>query len=80
MIRCNNCMETFENEEELSLIVEQKERIDGEWHTTDRFIYEANMELPDTENVQYEIFKGCPFCLGDDYLMDVMSCENNEGL
>lgn len=78
MIRCNNCMETFENEEELSLIVEQQELIDGEWRAIDRFIHEPDMELTNTEDVRYEIFKGCPFCLGDDYLMDITPYESND--
>lgn len=32
MIRCNNCMSLFENDEELSRIVEQQEFYDGAWH------------------------------------------------
>ena len=45
MIRCNQCMETFETEEDLSLIVEKSEFYEGNWHTTDRFIYNPEMEL-----------------------------------
>lgn len=75
MIRCNNCMETFETEEDLSLIVEKQEFYEGGWHTTDRFIYDPKMELKDTETERYEIFKGCPFCLADEYLMDLTSYE-----
>ena len=37
MIRCNQCMETFETEKDLSLIVEKSEFYKGDWHTTDRF-------------------------------------------
>lgn len=74
MIRCNNCMETFETEEDLSLIVEKSEFYEGEWHTTDRFIY-SEMELRDTETERYEIFKGCPFCLADEFLMDLTPYE-----
>ena len=40
MIRCNQCMETFETEEDLSLIVEQSEFYKGDWHTIGRFRYE----------------------------------------
>lgn len=73
MIRCNQCMETFETEKDLSLIVEQSEFYEGDWHTTDRFIYDSEMELRDTETERYEIFKGCPFCLADEYLMGLTS-------
>ena len=39
MIRCNNCMGLFiENEEDLSLIVEKQEFYDGDWHTTVRYV------------------------------------------
>ena len=76
MIRCNNCMETFESEEDLCLLVEQSEFYDGDWHTTDRFIYYPEMDLENTETVRYEIFKGCPFCLGDEYLMNIATGEN----
>ena len=78
MIRCNNCMELFENEEDLSLIVEQQEIYDGDWHTTERFIYEQEMDLENTETERYEVFKGCPFCLADEYLMDLEPYENEE--
>ena len=75
MIRCNQCMETFETEEDLSLIVEKSEFYKGDWHTTDRFRYDPEMELRDTETERYEIFKGCPFCLDDAYLMDLTPYE-----
>ena len=75
MIRCNQCMETFETEEDLSLIVEKSEFYEGNWHTTDRFIYDPEIELRDTEIETYEIFKGCPFCLADEFLMDLTSYE-----
>lgn len=75
MIRCNQCMETFETEEDLSLIVEQSEFYKGDWHTIDRFRYDPEMELRDTETERYEIFKGCPFCLADEYLMDLIPYE-----
>lgn len=76
MIRCNNCMELFETEEDLSLIVEQEEFYDGNWHTTDRFKYDPEMELINTDTETYEIFKGCPLCCADEYLMDVTPYEN----
>lgn len=50
MIRCNNCMSTFENEEELSRVIEQREFYDGVWHTTDRFIYNLTMGLEEMED------------------------------
>ena len=75
MIRCNQCMETFETEEDLRLIVEKSEFYEGNWHTTDRFIYDPEIELKDTEDIRYEIFKGCPFCLADEYLMDLTPYE-----
>ena len=78
MIRCNNCMSTFENEEELSQIVEQREFYEGAWHTTDRFIYEPTMDLNETEDKQYEIFRGCPYCLGDEDLMDLVPYEEGK--
>ena len=76
MIRCNNCMEVFDNENDLSIIVEQSELIDEDWHTTDRFKYDIKMDLKDTENIRFEIFKGCPNCLADEYLMDVENYKN----
>ena len=76
MIRCNNCMEVFDNENDLSIIVEQSELIDGDWHTMDRFKYDIEMDLKDTENIRFEIFKGCPYCLADEYLMDVENYKN----
>lgn len=75
MIRCNQCMETFETEDDLSLIVEESEFYEGNWHTTDRFRYDPEIELKDTEDIRYEIFKGCPFCLADEYLMDLTPYE-----
>ena len=75
MIRCNQCMETFETEEDLSLIVEKSEFYEGNWHTIDRFIYDPEIELRDTEIETYEIFKGCPFCLADEFLMDLTPYE-----
>ena len=75
MIRCNQCMETFETEEDLSLIVEKSEFYEGNWHTTDRFIYDPEIELRDTEIETYEILKRCPFCLADEYLMDLTPYE-----
>lgn len=76
MIRCNNCMATFEDENELILVVEQSEFYDGNWHTTDRFLYDTEMDLRNTETERYEIFKGCSFCLADEYLMDLSLYED----
>lgn len=70
MIKCTNCEKLFETERDLSLIIEKQELIDGEWRTTDRFVYQGTVP-EDTETMRYEIFKGCPECLGDEYLMDI---------
>lgn len=70
MIKCCNCERLFETERDLSLIVEKQELIDGEWHAIDRFVYQRLIPK-DTETVRYETFKGCPECLGDEYLMDL---------
>lgn len=70
MIKCCNCEEIFETENDLSTIVEVQELVDGEWLTTDRFI--AQGPIPeDTETVRYAVFKGCPNCMGDEYLMEI---------
>ena len=70
MIKCNNCEEFFETENDLSAIVEKQEFINGEWHSTDRFILQGPIP-EDTKTVRYEVFKGCPNCMGDEYLMDL---------
>ena len=70
MIKCCNCERLFETERDLSLIVEKQELIDGKWHATDRFVCQGAVP-EDTETVRYEAFKGCPECLGDEYLMDL---------
>lgn len=70
MIKCTNCERVFETERDLSLIVEKQELIDGEWHATDRFVYQGVVP-EDTETTRYEVFKGCPECLGDENLMDL---------
>lgn len=72
MIRCNQCMETFETEDDLSLIVEKSELCEGDWYTTDRFRYDPERELRDTETETYEIFKGCPLCLADEHLIGLL--------
>lgn len=41
MIKCCNCEKVFETGNDLSCIVEQFEFIDGEWHSTDRFILQG---------------------------------------
>lgn len=72
MIRCCSCMSLYENEDDLLEIVEQSEfQDDDNWHTVDRFLYNEEQELKDTETERYEIFKGCPYCLSDEYLMDI---------
>lgn len=74
-IRCCNCGTIFDTEDDLSDIVEISERDDaGVWHTTDRiFAGEADMDAlreGEGKNMRYEIFKGCPECMGDEYLTD----------
>ena len=78
MIRCNNCMSEYKSKEDLSRIVEQREFYDGAWHITGRFIYELTMDLEETEDKQYEIFRGCPYCLGDENLMDLEPYEEGK--
>lgn len=75
-IRCNNCMETFENDEQLSKIVEVSE-IDerGDWHTIYRHIYDSEVPLRNDDEHCEEVFNGCPFCLADEYLTDLTSYE-----
>ena len=70
MIKCCNCEEIFETEDDLSYIVEKTELIDGEWHSTDRFVLQGPVP-EDTKTVRYEVFKGCPNCMGDEYLMEI---------
>ena len=70
MVKCCNCEEIFETEEDLSTIVEVQELVEGDWLTTDRFI--AQSPIPeDTKTVRYEVFKGCPNCMGDEYLAEI---------
>lgn len=69
MIKCTNCEEIFETENDLSTIVEKQELIDGEWRSTDRFILQGPIP-EDTETTRYEVFEGCPNCMGDEYLTD----------
>lgn len=77
LIRCNNCERYFENEHELSKIVEvtatHPELGD---HVVSHFLYDGtDFPTEDSENegedFSYEIFRGCPGCLEDAYLMDV---------
>lgn len=75
MIRCNNCMSEYESKEELSQIVEKLELFDGEWYITDVFIYEPTMDLRETENTKYNFYRGCPYCLGHENLMDLVPYE-----
>lgn len=71
MIKCTNCGALFNNKNDLSLIVYQNEFYDNAWHTTDAFKYEANIELKESETLTYEIFRGCPYCNCDDFLVDL---------
>ena len=70
MIKCCNCEEIFETENDLPYIVEKTELIDGEWHSADRFAMQGPVP-EDTKTVRYEVFKGCPNCMGDEYLMEI---------
>lgn len=70
MIKCCNCEEVFETENDLSYIVEKAELINGKWHSTDRLILQGPVP-EDTKTVRYEVFKGCPNCMGDEYLMEI---------
>ena len=70
MIKCCNCEKEFETENDLSLICEKQELINGFWQATERFITDGNIP-EDTGTERYEVFKGCPDCLGDECLMDV---------
>lgn len=77
MIKCLNCEEIFETEDDLSNIVEESELINGEWQTTDRFILQGPIP-EDTKTTRYEVFKGCPNCMGDEYLMDDYESSEDE--
>ena len=70
MIKCCNCEEVFETENDLSYIVEKAELINGKWHSTDRFILQAPVP-ENTKTVGYEVFRGCPNCMCDEYLMEI---------
>ena len=70
MIKCCNCEKEFENENDLSLICEKQELINGFWQATERFVTDGNIP-EDTDTERYEVLKGCPDCLGDECLMDV---------
>ena len=70
MIKCCNCEEIFETENDLSYIVEKTELIDSEWHSIDRFVLQGPVP-EDTKTVRHEVFKGCPNCMGDEYLMEI---------
>ena len=70
MLKCYNCGKVFETEEDLSTIVEVQELVEGDWLTTDRLV--AQGVIPeDTETVRYAVFKGCPDCMGDEYLAEI---------
>lgn len=63
MIRCNNCMKTFKNEEDLSkiLITEADDKEEGVLYHGQQF----------REGEDQEVINGCPNCLTDAYLMDL---------
>ena len=56
MIKCCNCEEIFETENDLSTIVEVQELVDGEWQSTDRFVLQGPVP-EDTKTVRYAVFK-----------------------
>lgn len=73
VIKCCNCDTVFESEDDLSYIVEISELgDDGCWYATDReFLANVNINaIAENDNVRYEIFKGCPECMGDEYLSE----------
>ena len=70
MIKCCNCEKSFETENDLSYIVEKAELIGSEWHSTDRLILQGSVP-ENTKTVRYEVFRGCPNCMGDEYLMEI---------
>lgn len=59
MIRCNNCMKTFKNEKDLTMLVEYP---DG----TINILKPGEKPLSGGEG-----FRGCPCCKTDAYLMNV---------
>ena len=76
MFQCTNCMETFQSEEELSLIVEVTERDEsGSWHTTDRYPLIMGEPPAVSDNLTFEVFRGCPYCLEDNYLKNIALSE-----
>lgn len=75
MIKCCNCEKVFETENDLSYIVEKPNLSTANgtrptWHSTDRFAMQGPVP-EDTKTVRYEVFKGCPNCIGDEYLMEI---------
>lgn len=76
MIRCNNCMATFESEEDLTKTVVVEERDDsGGWSTTHSYPLRCGNLLDETENLRAQVINGCPYCLDDAYLMDITPYE-----
>ena len=71
MIKCTNCEVLFNNKNDLSLIIYQNEFYDNAWHTTDAFKYEDSMKLKESKILKYEVFRGCPYCNCDDFLIDL---------
>jgi len=64
MIRCNNCMKLFKDENELIDILETN--INGVMTHT---IYDGDYKKLDDKI--HTVFDGCPNCLTDEYLMDL---------
>lgn len=64
MIRCNNCMKLFEDDEYLTDILETN--VNGKITNE---IYDGNWEVLDDD--MHTVYAGCPECLTDAYLMDL---------
>lgn len=72
MLRCCNCETAFESEDSLGDICNEETLIDGEWETTDRWSLWSFDDLPkDDQTHRYYTFKGCPYCLTDDFLIKI---------
>jgi len=66
MIRCNNCMRTFKEEEDLAKVL--LTMVDFKYEI--REPYNPCKHLNIDEKFQ-EVINGCPDCLTDGYLMDI---------
>lgn len=59
MIRCNNCMKTFKNEDELTMFLEFPGGV-------------VSLLIPGhNPTTGSEVFRGCPYCKTDGYLMNI---------